>query len=81
MLYSAPPTISSTTAATPAPWVIGPMNHTATQPSRMYSGTPSQRGDEGHSILSATPASAPPQTIQNSTMPSFSGSASNANGV
>ena len=35
MLYSAPPTISSTIAATPAPCMIGPMNHAATQPSRM----------------------------------------------
>ncbi len=49
--------------------MIGPMNHAATQPSRMYSGTPTQRGADGQKHFSSTPASAPPQTIQNSTMP------------
>ena len=36
---------------------------------------------DGHSIFSATPASAPPHTIHNSVMPLRSGSASSANGV
>ena len=35
MLYIAPPAISSTKSATPAPCMIGPTNHAATQPSRM----------------------------------------------
>ena len=73
--------MSSTTAAIPAPLEIGPMNHTATQPSSRYSGTPTQRGAEGQNILSSTPAIAPPHTIQNSVQPSPSGSASSANGV
>src|SRR6478672_1639111 len=81
MEYSAPPTISSATAGTPAPCVIGPMNHAATQPSRMYSGTPNQRGADGRNILSSTPAIAPPQTIQNSSQPCCCGNASSANGV
>ena len=61
--------------------MIGPTNHAATQPSSRYSGTPTQRGADGQNILSSTPAIAPPQTIQNSTQPFSSGSASRANGV
>ena len=57
------------------------MNQAATQPSSRYSGTPTQRGAVGQHVLSSTPASAPPQTIQNSTQPSRSGSASMAKGV
>ena len=73
--------MSNTTAVRPAPLAIGPMNQTATQPNSRYSGTPTQRGADGQHILSSTPASAPLHTIQSSSQPSRSGSASAANGV
>ena len=61
--------------------MIGTMKNAATQPSSRYSGTPTQAGADGQHILSRTPATAPPQTIQNSTMPWSDGRASSANGV
>ncbi|CKR37478.1 Uncharacterised protein [Mycobacterium tuberculosis] len=57
------------------------MYQTATQPSNRYSGTPTERGAAGQHIFSKIPAIAPPQTIDNTTRPSWAGKASSANGV
>ena len=61
--------------------MIGTMKNAATQPSNRYNGTPTHAGADGQHIFNSTPAKAPAQTIQNSTMPCLDGNASRANGV